>query len=137
MVGLGRNLHAFAGILILGGFMLKQLAAIVFLVALASPTTFAQKDKKNQTNERSVSGAVTDLSGAPLKGAVVQLENTKTLQVRSFIAKDDGAYVFNGLNTDVDYQLTAQWNGKRSGMKVLSSFDSRPEVKIDIQIKTQ
>jgi hypothetical protein len=117
--------------------MLKRLVAIAFLIALASPATFAQKDKKNQPNERSVNGAVTDTSGAPLKGAVVQLENTKTLQVRSFIAKDDGAYVFNGLNTDVDYQLTAQWNGKRSGMKVLSSFDSRPEVKINLQIKTQ
>ena len=117
--------------------MLKRLAAIMFLIALASPATFAQKDKKNQPNERSVSGEVTDTSGAPLKGAVVQLENTKTLQVRSFIAKDDGTYVFNGLNTDVDYQLMAQWNGKRSGMKVLSSFDSRPEVKINIQIKTQ
>jgi hypothetical protein len=116
--------------------MLKRIAAVVFLFALAS-TAFAQENKKNQPNERSVTGAVTDTSGAPLKGAVVQLENTKTLQVRSFIAKDDGTYVFNGLNTDVDYQLTAQWNGKRSGMKILSSFDSRPEVKINLQIKTQ
>lgn len=119
-----------------GARMLKWLAAVVFLIALAS-AAFAQGNKKNQPNERSVTGVVTDTSGAPLKGAVVQLENTKTLQIRSFIARDDGSYVFNGLNTDVDYQLTAQWSGKRSPTKTLSSFDSRPEVKINLQVKTQ
>jgi hypothetical protein len=116
--------------------MLKRLAAVVFVFALAS-AAFAQNDKKNQPNERSVSGVVTNSSGAPLKGAVVQLENTKTLQIRSFIATDDGTYIFNGLNTDVDYQLSAQWSGKRSGTKTLSSFDSRPQVKINLEIKTQ
>ncbi len=116
--------------------MLKRLAAVVFVIALAS-TAFAQNNKKNQLNERTVTGIVSDASGAPLKGAVVQLENTKTLQIRSFIARDDGSYVFNGLGTDVDYQISAQWGGKRSGTKILSSFDSRPEVKIDLQIKTK
>ena len=116
--------------------MLKRLAAVAFVLVLAS-ATFAQNDKKNQPNERSVSGVVTNSSGAPLKGAVVQLENTKTLQIRSFIAKDDGTYIFNGLSTDVDYQLSAQWSGKRSGTKILSSFDSRPQVKINLEIKTQ
>jgi len=116
--------------------MLKRLAAIVFVLALAS-AAFAQNDRKNQPNERSVTGVVTNSSGAPLKGAVVQLENTKTLQIRSFIAKDDGTYIFNGLSTDVDYQLSAQWSGKRSGTKTLSLFDSRPQVKINLEIKTQ
>jgi hypothetical protein len=116
--------------------MFKRLAAVVFVLALAS-AAFAQNDRKNQPNERSVTGVVTNSSGAPIKGAVVQLENTKTLQIRSFIAKDDGTYIFNGLSTDVDYQLSAQSNGKRSGTKILSSFDSRPQVKINLEIKTQ
>jgi hypothetical protein len=136
MVGITRNFRNFTRVFTPGSFMLKRLAAIVFLLALAS-AAFAQNSKKNQPNERSVNGEVTDAAGAPLKGAVVQLENTKTLQIRSFIAKDDGTYVFNGLNTDVDYQLSAQWSGKRSPTKTLSSFDSRPEVKINLQIKTQ
>jgi hypothetical protein len=116
--------------------MLRRLAAIVFVLVLALPV-FAQNNKKNQPNERSVSGMVTDGAGAPLKGAVVQLENTKTLQIRSFIAKDDGSYIFNGLSTDVDYQLSASWNGHRGGTKTLSSFDSRTDAHLDLQIKTK
>ncbi|HWE00464.1 MAG TPA: carboxypeptidase-like regulatory domain-containing protein [Bryobacteraceae bacterium] len=116
--------------------MLRRFVAMVFVLALTLPV-FAQNHKKNQPNERSVSGVVTDNAGAPLKGAVVQLENTKTLQIRSFIAKDDGTYVFNGLSTDVDYQLSAAWNGNRSGIKTLSSFDSRTDAHLNLQIKTK
>jgi hypothetical protein len=103
---------------------------------LALPV-FAQNNKKNQPNERSVSGVITDGAGAPLKGAVVQLENTKTLQIRSFIAKDDGTYIFNGLSTDVDYQLSGAWNEHRSGTKTLSSFDSRTDAHLNLEIKTK
>ena len=120
--------------------MPKRFAAIVFMLALvfiAAAGPAAAQNKNNQTNERSVTGTVTDGHGAALKGAVVQLENTKTLQIRSFIAKDDGGYFFNGLNTDVDYQLSAELNGNRSATKTLSSFDSRKEAHMDLQIKAR
>ena len=116
--------------------MLKRLAAVVFLIALASPATFAQ-NKKNQPNERSVSGAVTDVSGAPLKGAVVQLENTKTLQIRSFITKEKGDYFFSDLSTDVDYRLHAENHGMTSSTKVLSSFDSRKAATMNLKVDQQ
>jgi hypothetical protein len=137
MVGVKRNFVTSPRILYAGDcFMLRRLAAIVFVLALALPV-FAQNNKKNQPNERSVSGLVTDGAGAPLKGAVVQLENTKTLQIRSFIAKDDGSYIFNGRSTDVDYQLSASSNGHRSATKTLSSFDSRTDAHLNLEIKTK
>ena len=40
---------------------------------------------------------VTDAANQPVAGAVVQLKNTKTLQIRSFITQDDGNYHFAGL----------------------------------------
>ena len=55
-----------------------------------------------------------------MTGAVVQLKNTKTMQVRSFIAKDKGDYYFHGLSTDVDYELKAQANGKTSPSRTLA-----------------
>jgi hypothetical protein len=116
-------------------FMLKSIATVLLILAVVSVAPAQRKDKNNESNERSVSGTVTDSSGAPLKGAVVQLENTKTLQIRSFIAKDGGEYFFNGLSTDVDYQLSAEMAGHRSGTKVLSSFDSRREAHMDLQIR--
>jgi hypothetical protein len=107
---------------------------VLLLTALLANTALAQ-DKKKGPAERAVSGIVTDSGGAPIPGAIVQLENMKTQQVRSFIAKDHGDYYFHGLGTDVDYQLKAQWNGKESATKTLSSFDSREEAKINLQIK--
>ena len=95
---------------------------------------FGQK-KSKEPQEKSVSGMVTDAGGAAVPGAVVQLKNTKTLQVRSFIAKEMGEYYFHGLATDVDYEIRAEANGKSSATKTLSSFDSHPDATINLQLK--
>jgi hypothetical protein len=113
--------------------MLKRLTVVLFVLALA---IFAYGQKKGkEPQEKSVSGIVADANGNPAPGAVVQLKNTKTLQVRSFIAKEMGEYYFQGLAADVDYEIKADSNGKSSGTKTLSSFDSRPELKINLQLK--
>ena len=113
--------------------MLKRLTVVVLVLALA---TFAFGQKKSKApQEKSVSGMVTDADGAAVPGAVVQLKNMKTLQVRSFIAKEMGDNYFQGLSTDVDYELKAEANGKSSGTKTLSSFDSHSEAKINLQLK--
>jgi hypothetical protein len=113
--------------------MIKKLLVAVLVLAMAT-VAFGQKKSKAPA-ERSVSGIVTDANGAPVPGAVVQLKNTKTLQVRSFIAREQGDYNFQGLSTDVDYEVKADSNGKTSATKTLSSFDSHPEAKINLQLK--
>ncbi len=113
--------------------MLKRLTVVLFVLVLA---TFAFGQKKSKApEEKSVSGVVTDAGGNPVPGAVVQLKNTKTLQVRSFIAKEMGEYYFQGLATDVDYELKADFNGKSSGPRQLSSFDSHAEARVNLQLK--
>jgi hypothetical protein len=112
--------------------MTRRLAAIFVVLALA---TFAFGQKKKEPTVRSVSGVVTNENGEPIPGAIVQLENTKTLQVRSFITKEKGEYYFQELATDVDYKFTAKWNGKSSDTRTLSSFDSHPAVVINLQLK--
>jgi hypothetical protein len=101
---------------------------------LTASTVFAQKKSKEPT-EKSISGVVTDAGGNPVPGAVVQLKNMKTLQVRSFISKEMGDYVFMGLPLDADYEVKAELNGKTSQTKTLSTFDSRTEAKINLQLK--
>jgi hypothetical protein len=113
--------------------MFKRLTVVLLMLALAA-FVFGQK-KSKEPQEKSVSGIVTDVSGNPVPGAIVQLKNTKTLQVRSFIAKDMGDYYFQGLAIDVDYELKADFNGKSSGPKILSSFDSHPDARINLQLK--
>jgi hypothetical protein len=112
------------------------LLGLTLVLAPLAPQGFAQKKKeKEDLTVRSVSGQVTDDSGAPISGAVVHLKNTKTLQIRSFITKDDGSYVFHGLSTTVDYELKAEHQGASSDSKTLSVFDSRNKAVINLKLK--
>ena len=113
--------------------MIKRFGVVLLAVLLAG-FLFGQKKEKAPA-ERSVTGIVTAADGAAVAGAIVQLKNMKTLQVRSFIAKEKGDYYFHGLSTDVDYELTAQSAGHSSAKRTLSTFDSHPEVTINLQLK--
>jgi len=122
--------------------MKTLLLALTVVLALAVPASFAQttyaqgKPKKGDEATRNVQGAVTNSDESPAVGAVVQLENTKTLQVRSFITKEDGIFHFYELSSDVDYKLKAEdkKSGASSDTKTLSSFDSRKQAIINLKL---
>lgn len=108
-------------------------AAAVFL--LTASASFAQKKKKGEDTTRSVTGVVTSSSNdSGVVGAVVQLKNTKTLQIRSFITQDNGSYYFHELSPDIDYELKADYHGESSATKTLSSFDSRKNAVINLKL---
>jgi hypothetical protein len=106
--------------------------ALLAVLLLCAPATFAQKKKAENT--RSVQGTVTVADGSLVNGAVVQLKNTKTLQIRSFITKDDGTYHFYDLSPDIDYELKADYQGASSSTKTLSSFDSRKQSTLNLKL---
>ncbi len=119
-------------------FVKRYLAGCIFgiaLLAAVAPATVAQSAKKGEdTRVRSVQGAVTNAAGEAVVGAVVQLKNTKTLQIRSFITKEQGEYFFNGLSPDVDFELRAESSGAASGTKTLSSFDGRKQAVLHLKL---
>jgi hypothetical protein len=92
-------------------------------------------DKKKAAAERPLSGFVTDANDKPIVGAVVQLKNARTLQIRSYITHDKGDYYFSGLNKDVDYEVKAQFQGHTSPARTLSSFDTKTQPVLNLQIK--
>lgn len=117
--------------------MRKFLTAFVAVVALAGIVALPAQAQKKDTEDRqtrSVQGVVTNNADAPLEGAVVQLKDTKTLQIRSFITKQNGTFHFHSLNPDIDYELKAEHQGATSGSKTLSSFDSRKSAVINLKI---
>ena len=117
--------------------MRKLLMGLVAAAALAGVMTVpahAQKKGNEDRQTRSVQGVVTNDADAPLDGAVVQLKDTKTLQIRSFITKQNGTYHFHSLNPDIDYELKADHQGASSGSKTLSSFDSRKAAVMNLKI---
>lgn len=101
---------------------------------LAAGAAWAEKKDEN-ANIRSVQGVVNNAQGEAVNGAVVQLKNTKTLQIRSFITRDNGAYYFHGLSTDVDYELRADSEGASSPSKTLSSFDTRKQAVVNLKLE--
>jgi hypothetical protein len=105
----------------------------MLLLVVCAPAGFAQ-GKKGDSATRSVEGAVTNSDDSVAVGAVVQLKNVKTLQIRSFITKEDGLYHFFELSPDVDYELKADFQGSSSGPKVLSSFDGRKKATVNLKL---
>lgn len=110
--------------------------AAVCAFLLLSAAAFGAK-KNEDAKVRSVQGVVTNVQGQPVNGAVVQLKNTKSLQIRSFITQDKGAYYFHGLSTDVDYELRADYGDTSSGSKTLSSFDSRKLAVMNLKLSAK
>jgi hypothetical protein len=106
--------------------------AIALLLCCA---VFGQRNDSNgDTTARSVQGIVTDASGHPVAKAVVQLKDTKTLQIRSFITDSDGSYHFAGLSPDVEYELKAEYNGASSPKKTLGVFNTQKTATINLKL---
>ncbi len=116
--------------------VMRVIAALAVMAALAcAPVGFAQSEKKGADQTRVVEGVVTNPDGTPSEGAVAYLENTKTLQIRSFITPATGAYSFRGLNSDVDYAIHAEHPGMGpSDSKTISTFDSRKDILINLKL---
>jgi hypothetical protein len=98
-------------------------------------TKFFEKKEKEQDGARAVEGKVFDSSNSLVEGAVVQLKDTKTLRIRSYITLADGTYHFHGLSAETDYELKATHAESESQTRRLSVYDSRKKAIIDLTLK--
>src|ERR1700722_18173256 len=110
-------------------------AVYIAIVLLCAGGGLLAQPKNDDNTTRTVEGVVTNAANQPVAKAVVQLKNTKTLQIRSFITSDGGSYHFAGLGTDVEYQVKAVHDGVSTSWKTLSVFDSRKTPVIDLKLK--
>jgi hypothetical protein len=119
-----------------GRNLMKKHRIAVLLIALATAATFASaaysKDKGD--TGRLLTGKVSDRQDNPLASAVVYLSNTRTRAVKTFIVGADGIYRFPALSLNVDYEVYAQYKGRKSDTKTVSQFDNRQTVNINLKI---
>ncbi len=117
--------------------MSTSITTSVCLIAAVLSFSLPAQDKRSgdDASTRSVQGVVTDASGKPVEKAVVQLKDTKTLQIRSFITGPDGSYHFAGLSPNVEYELKAEYQGATSDRKSLSVFNTKKAVTIGLKLK--
>jgi hypothetical protein len=99
-----------------------------------NPPLFKGGRKKADSNERSLTGTVVDKEENPVEGAVVQLKDTKSLRVRSYLTKADGKYQFHGLSLDADYEVKAERQGAASDVRTLTVYDTRREPILNLKL---
>ena len=111
----------------------------ILLSASSSPASaqegMTRKQKAEEATKRSLEGLVTDPNEQVIVGAVVKLKDLKTLNVRSFITKDDGKYHFYGLSINDDYQVWADFSGMTCKPRTLSVYDSKKKPNLDLKLE--
>jgi Carboxypeptidase regulatory-like domain len=88
-----------------------------------------------QAPARVVQGKVELGNGSMAKGAIVYLKNAKTLEVRTYISTDDGSFRFGQLNSDASYTVWAEYQGRKSKEKGVSSFDNKKVFDLTLKIE--
>jgi uncharacterized membrane protein len=116
--------------------VIAALVVTCSLFALAALPTVAL-DKKEKTVGRLLLGKVLDQGDNPLPDAVVYLTNTRTRAIKTYIVSQDGTYRFPALSTAIDYEIYAQYKGRKSDIKSLSQFDDRSQVYMDLKVDTR
>ena len=115
-------------------FTLLSCGAWQLQIPLGQSPSNDDSGKKARVNQRVLTGVVMDKTDQPIANAVVYLKNEKTLSVRTFFAQKDGTYRFPQLERNVDYEVYAELDGKRSDTKTVSQFDDRNAPHVNLRI---
>lgn len=116
---------------------MRRLVLISTAVLLLSVVLCAQifgGKKDDASTPRNLTGNIFDKADHAVPSAIVYLKNTRSLSVTTFITEQDGSYRFNNLSPNIDYEVRAESNGKRSQVKTLSSFDARKQAHINLKL---
>ena len=116
--------------------VIKAVAVLFALLFAMSAVSGASPDKKDKPVGRLLFGKVLDPQDNPLPDAVVYVTNTRTRAVKTYIVGPDGTYRFPALTGSVDYEVYAQYKGKKSDVKSVSQFDDRSQVYLDLKVDT-
>jgi hypothetical protein len=102
----------------------------VSFAGFLTPASHAQN-----LGQRVVHGTVVDADSAAVTGATVFLRNSKNKSIRSYTSTNDGRFRFVQVNMSEDYDLWAEKEGKKSAIKVVSSWDTRKEFECELKLK--
>jgi hypothetical protein len=118
-------------------FVIKAVTLACVLCTVLAAVSAAALDKKDKTVGRLLFGKVLDPQDNPLPDAIVYLTNTRSRAVKTYIVGPDGTYRFPALSTATDYEVYAQYKGRKSETKSVSQFDDRSQVYVDLKVNTR
>jgi len=112
-------------------------SVLLLLATLALVADLAYAGDKKADAGRMLTGTVSDRQDNPVPDAVVYLSNTRTQAVKTYIVGPDGTYRFPELSPNIDYEVYAQFNGRKSDKKTVSHFDDRHQLNMNLRIDTK
>jgi hypothetical protein len=86
---------------------------------------------------RVIEGRAVGSNDQPLQNAIVYLQDQKTMEVKTYITEADGKFRFGQLSSDVDYQVWAKYQNRKSKTKSISSFDSKKLFDFELKVDTE
>lgn len=115
------------------------LLALAIVAGSAAPASgqarFPAPKKDNERNTpKNLTGQVVDKDGIGIREAIVYLKDKKTLEMKTHISDEKGAYRFTGLDPNEDYEVRAESKGASSAKRTVSSFDDRKEVYLVLEL---
>lgn len=111
----------------------RSTLALAFVFGTVAAVSVAPASAQSASS-RALDGTVSLKSGAPAKGAVVHLKDTRSLSQRSYITAEDGTYHFAQLSGSTDYEVWADLDGKKTPVKSISSFDTKNSFTIGLKL---
>ena len=101
----------------------RHLLVPILLLAFAV-TVFPQRP---EPEPKTIHGVVRDVRGQRIAEARVFVRDTETQIIRTLTTDTDGLYNINGLPADADYEVHAEFQGKESRHRIVSSFLNRQD----------
>src|SRR5438132_12776667 len=110
------------------------LLLLLLIASAASGQAFPRPPRDAGPKPKNVHGVVQDARGNRLAGARVSMKDMKTKIVRTLQTDDNGEYSVFALPPTVDYELYAEFKGKESERKYVSSFLNREDNVLNFQL---
>lgn len=122
------------------GFIVAGQSAALFAASLMGGLSFsmllhAPQAQAQNIGQRVVSGTVVDDAGTIQVGATVFIKDLKTKSLRSYTTPADGKFRFTQVNMAEDHEVWAEFNGKKSPVKTVSSWDARKLFEVELRLK--
>lgn len=113
---------------VLRGVLAGCLSVSFFLLPAAVPS------QTRPPARHTVDGTVVDAAHKPVTGAVVYLENPRSLDVQSYLSDAQGHFHFNQVSPQTDYEVWAEQNGVESKHRFISQFSSHVHFNFVLQL---
>ncbi len=118
-------------------FILRITRRLRLGAALACGCAFLPLPARAQAKpavRHTIEGHVFNAAKAPVVGAVVYLENPKSLDVQSYLTDEKGYFHFSQISPQTDYDVWAEQNGVETKHKFISQFSSHVHFMLTLKL---